>query len=42
MHLWLSVLPFSIPYLSSNTTLVNISGKGIKGVIREENGSDVY
>ena len=32
----LFVLPFSLPYLSSNTTLVKISGKGIEGVMRKE------
>lgn len=39
---YVSVLPFSIPYLSSNTTLVKIFGKGIEGVTRDGSGSDVY
>jgi hypothetical protein len=38
----LSVLPFSIQYLSLNTTLVKISGNGIEGITREGNDSDVY
>ena len=32
----LFVLPFSLPYLSSNITLVKMSGKGIEGVMRKE------
>lgn len=38
----LSVLPFSIPYLSSKATLGKISGRGIEGIAREGNGSSVY
>lgn len=36
------VLSFSIPHLNPNTTFVKISGKGIKDITREGNGSDVY
>ena len=36
------VWPFSLPYFSSNTTLVKMSGKGVEGGTREGNGSDVY
>ena len=38
----LFVWPFSLPYFSSNTTLVKMSGKGVEGGTREGNGSDVY
>lgn len=38
---YFSVLPFPVPYLTSNKTLVEFSGKGIEGITREGNGSGV-
>jgi hypothetical protein len=38
----LSVLPFDIPYLSSNITLLNFIGKEIEGTTKEGNYVDVY